>query len=119
MRSVVVVFPASMCAMMPMFRTLARASAAATVRIPTSSTRLCDRGALPGRIVRPREPALPAVVRECLVGLGHLVRVLAALDRGTEAVARVQQLVLQPLDHGLLATCLGVRHQPAQPERGR
>ena len=29
----------------------------------------------------------PAVVREGLVGLGHLVGVLAALDRGTEAVA--------------------------------
>ena len=38
---------------------------------------------------------LPAVVREGLVGLGHLVRVLAPLDRGTETVAGVEQLVLR------------------------
>src|ERR687893_83303 len=51
---------------------------------------------------------LPAVVGEGLVGLGHLVRVLATLHRGTEAVARVEDLVHEALGHGLLAAVGGV-----------
>src|SRR5256885_16847309 len=102
MRSVVVVLPASMCAMMPMLRSLARAASAAATVIPTSS----------------RWSVLPAVMREGLVGLCHLVRVLAPLYRGTEAVARVEQLVHQPLDHGLLPTGPRVRDEPAQAKGG-
>src|SRR5215471_17022549 len=45
---------------------------------------------------------LPAVVRESLVGLRHLVRVLTALNARAKAVAGVQQLVHQPLGHRLL-----------------
>src|SRR3954449_9391313 len=60
----------------------------------------------------------PAVVREGLVGLGHLVGVLALLHRGTEAVGGVEDLVHQALVHALLATGLGVADQPAQRERG-
>src|SRR6476659_5714906 len=60
----------------------------------------------------------PAVVGEGLVGLGHLVRVLALLHSGTQAVAGVEDLVHQTLGHGLLATVLGVAHEPAQGERG-
>src|SRR2546421_11223511 len=61
---------------------------------------------------------LPAVMGKGLVGLGHLVGVLAPLDGGTEAVTRVEQLVHQSLDHGLLAARLGVADQPAQAQRG-
>src|SRR4051794_28601794 len=61
--------------------------------------------------------ALPAVMREGLVGLGHLVGVLAPFDGGAEAVARVEQLVGQPLGHRLLAALPGVHDQPAQRER--
>src|SRR6266540_4528496 len=108
MRSVVVVLPASMCAMMPIFRSLARAASAAA----TSNPYFCFSS-------EPLElRALPAVVREGLVGLRHLVGVLAALDRGAETVAGVQQLVHQPLNHGLLTPGAGVGHQPAQPQRG-
>src|SRR3712207_7121423 len=49
-------------------------------------------------------PILPAVVREGLVRLGHLVGVLAALDRGAQTVARVEQFVHQALGHRLLTT---------------
>src|SRR6185436_20804613 len=105
MRSVVVVFPASMCAMIPMLRTLARAASAAATVFPTCRLGVCR--------------SLPAVVGEGLVGLGHLVRVLTPLHRGTEAVARVEQLVHEALDHGLLTPRAGVRGQPAQPQRGR
>src|SRR6478752_4158648 len=60
----------------------------------------------------------PAVVGEGLVGLGHLVRVLALLHSGTEAVARVEDLVHEALGHRLLATVLGVADQPAEGQRG-
>src|SRR4051812_9403313 len=61
----------------------------------------------------------PAVVREGLVGLGHLVGVLATLHGGTEAVGGVQDLVHQALGHGLLTAGGGVADQPAQRERHR
>src|SRR6478752_3744204 len=60
----------------------------------------------------------PAVVREGLVGLGHLVRVLATLHRGAEAVAGVEDLVHEALGHGLLTTLTRVADQPAQGQRG-
>src|SRR3982751_1059897 len=108
-----------MCAMMPMLRTLASASAAAT-SIPTFLRRLVDRydfRSRPGGC-RAGSGVLPAVVSEGLVGLRHLVGVLTPLDGGTEAVAGVEQLVLETLDHGLLAAGLGVLDQPAQTEGG-
>src|SRR5690242_3863691 len=107
MRSVVVVLPASMCAMMPILRTLARAASAAATSNPYFLFSL-----------EPLEWVLPAVVRESLVGLGHLVRVFAPLDGRPKTVARVEQLVHEPLHHRLLATGPGVGHQPAQTERG-
>src|SRR5690349_23687057 len=108
MRSVVVVLPASMCAMMPMLRTLARAASTAATSNPYF--------ALVGLLEKRR---LPAVVREGLVGLRHLVGVFAALHRSTEPVAGVQQLVHEPLHHGLLATGARVGDQPAQAQRRR
>src|SRR5690348_14400459 len=60
----------------------------------------------------------PAVVRESLVGLGHLVGVLAALDRGAETVARVEDLVHEPVGHRLLTTLPRVADEPAQREGG-
>src|SRR5215218_5238318 len=122
MRSVVVVLPASMCAMMPMLRTLLRSvvmSTATVVSVPSEVV-----GAGPGEghreVRRPVRPAYPrrspAVVGEGLVGLGHLVGVLALLHRGTEAVGGVEDLVHEPLVHRLLATVRGVADEPAQRE---
>src|SRR5215217_2656788 len=74
--------------------------------------------AVPRRTGSPYDVGSPAVVGEGLVGLGHLVGVLALLHRGTETVGRVEDLVHEPLGHGLLATVLGVPDQPAQRERG-
>src|SRR5215210_1739884 len=108
MRSVVVVLPASMCAMIPMLRTVVRsitAVSSATARCLLSVSR---KGGGAG--------GLPAVVREGLVRLGHLVGVLAALDARAEAVAGVEQLVHEPLGHGLLAALPRVADQPAQRE---
>ena len=50
---------------------------------------------------------LPAVVSEGLVGLCHLMSILAALDRSTEAVGGVEDLVGETLGHRLLATGAG------------
>src|SRR6266567_1219217 len=88
--------------MIPMLRTLASALSAAA----TSGPYFC-------LVV-----VLPAIVSEGLVGLRHLVGVLAPLDGGTEAIARVEQLVHQPLNHRLLAPCPGVLHKPAQAQSG-
>src|ERR1700712_1927800 len=108
MRSVVVVLPASICAMIPMLRVLA---SSALLAIFPSSFRVCG---LAGFWIA----ELPAVVGESLVRFGHLVGVLASLDAGTETVAGVQQLVHQALGHGLLTTGAGVADQPAQRQRG-
>src|SRR5690606_38050443 len=117
-----------MCAMMPMLRSLASASAAATSNpyfvssesrclqrwlTPSDRAPACRRrGRTPGR-----ERSLSAVVREGLVGFGHLVHDFATLDIGPEAVARVEQFVGQPLDHRLLAARPSVLHDPPQAKR--
>src|SRR5581483_8274283 len=106
MRSVVVVLPASMCAMIPMLRVLARSAALAI-----SVSRLPCWRASAGRT---GVTGLPAVVGEGLVGFGHLVGVLAALHAGAEAVAGVEDLVHQPFGHRLLATLPRVADEPAQ-----
>ena len=63
--------------------------------------------------------SLPAVVGEGLVGLGHLVHVLAALRRRADAVGGVEDLVGEPVRHRLLAPRLGVAGEPADRERRR
>src|SRR5579875_1859476 len=94
-----------MWAMIPMLRTLARTDS--TVVTALVSSRLLVAAF-----------SSPAVVREGLVRLGHLVGVLTPLDGGAEAVARVEQLVHQPLGHRLLAALPGVPDQPAQRQGG-
>src|SRR6185437_17054287 len=64
-----------------------------------------------------REPCpLPAVVGEGLVGLGHPVHVLTALDGRADAVGGVEDLVGQPFGHGLLAALPG---EPGEPTDGQ
>src|SRR5215218_3893188 len=106
-----------MCAMIPMLRTMLRSvvisTATSVVYLSLLSCKQWgERG--PGT-----DPGSPAVVGESLVGFGHLVCVLAALDRGTQTVGGVQDLVHQALGHRLLATRAGVRREPAQGERCR
>src|SRR5674476_1563204 len=93
-----------MCAMMPMLRTLLRSMSTSSA---TCEALLLRSGGAVRRLVS------PAVVRERPVRLGHLVHVLAPLDRGTKAVARVEELVHQALGHGLLATSAREVDQPA------
>src|SRR5882672_8925827 len=101
MRSVVVVLPASICAMIPMLRVVTSSASLATALFSQNRYR---RAALVSSAGAACRGALPAVVREGLVGVGHLVGVFAALHARTQTVARVQQLVHQPLGHRLLPT---------------
>src|SRR5665213_2154291 len=100
MRSVVVVLPASMCAMMPMLRTFSRGYSRAVISLQTFFY-------------------LPAIVGEGLVGLSHLGHVLTALDSRTDTVAGVDNLVGQTVGHGLFATLLREVGQPSYGERRR
>src|SRR5213592_415641 len=121
MRSVVVVLPASMCAMMPMLRTLLRSvvmsTATESLFLRVEKRLGCGRRTPVLSAVFPSRRS-PAVVGEGLVGLGHLVGVLALLHSGTEAVGGVEDLVHQALGHRLLATVRGVADEPAQRQRG-
>src|SRR3712207_9392673 len=100
MRSVVVVLPASMCAMIPMLRVLRSWASLLAIASPLSSGPRAGSGGGPGvpQAAGAGGRTSPAVVREGLVRLGHLVRVLAPLDGSTQTVARVEQLVHQALD---------------------
>src|SRR5262245_61788202 len=102
MRSVVVVFPASMCAMMPMLRNFESSVAFIS---PTGSRE------------RSRSSSLPTVMGERLVRVGHTMRVLALLDGVAAAACGIHQLVREPLAHRLLAARPGVVHEPANRER--
>src|SRR5882724_10038741 len=100
-----------MWAMMPMLRTFVRSVSTSRAMVVTPP--LAWWAAVGKEPVERTVCPSPPVVREGLVRLGHLVGVLAALDRGTKSVAGVQQLVHQPLDHRLLTACPGVGDQPA------
>src|SRR6266700_2974349 len=113
MRSVVAVLLKKICAMIPMLRTLARSTAVVLATLVPRS-----RKSVLLKLWVLAAWRLPAVVGEGLVGLRHLVRVLAPLHAGAQAVARVQQLVHEPLGHRLLPPVPGVGDDPAQRERG-
>src|SRR5262249_62421166 len=61
--------------------------------------------------------ALPAVVREGLVGLRHLVRVFALLDRAALVARRRHQLVRELLRERVVRTGARERDDPARRER--
>src|SRR6185503_2933652 len=120
MRSVVVVLPASMWAMIPMFRVRASGYSRMTrgllpppVRL-TVSRAACATFTSLAAVATP----LPPVVGERLVRFRHLVHVLASLDRRSLARRRVQQLRRQAVGHGVLAPLPGVVDQPPQGQRG-
>src|SRR5256885_11456747 len=96
MRSVVVVFPASMWAMMPMFRTLSSGEV---------------------RAIFVSANFLVPEVAEGLVALSHLVRLFAALDGGAHAVGGVHQLPGELLLHRFPRSGPGVTHDPAPGQR--
>src|SRR4029450_5710051 len=106
-----------MCAMMPMFRVLSRGDCASTAcLLPRAGG-----GTQEKRGARPRPPlcisSLPAIMRERLVGLRHLVSVFSLLHRGPAVVRRVEQLAGQLVGHAALRAPPGRSDPPAHAER--
>src|SRR5688572_21001077 len=99
MRSVVVVLPASMCAMIPMLRTRSSAVGA----FVTDADMLLM--------------ALPPVVRESLVGLRHAVLVVLLLERAALLIQRVEKLARELALHPLFAPFARVNNEPADRQR--
>ena len=64
----------------------------------------------------PVRPPLPAVVSEGRLDSAILMGVLATLDRGTETVRGVEDLVHETLGHRVLAALPRVVNEPAQRE---
>src|SRR5512142_2357540 len=111
MRSVVVVFPASICAMMPMLRQRSNGTV-----LGTSSCFLAK--TLKSCIRRSAGSRLPPVVRERLVSFRHAVDVFLLLDGCAAVVGGVQQFVGELLCHAaLVAPPPAVANQPAQRQR--
>src|SRR5687767_9353913 len=133
MRSVVVVLPASICAMIPIFRVFASVVSAsvdaglvavailiAFLKCPNHVTTGNGRSpALGGSVARSNGPtAVPywleaSVMREGAVRLGHPMRVLAALDRCARIVECIKKLVCQLLLHRLTRSPSRRRQEPA------
>src|SRR3954451_3241586 len=98
MRSVVVVLPASIWAMMPMLRVRARSVAmsfALCAQPPASSiSRAPGARRRPIASARRRLPAsLPPIMGESLIGLGHTVDVVSLLHGCALALRRIPPLV--------------------------
>src|SRR6267142_1072881 len=111
MRSVDVVFPASMCAMIPMLRVSSSLNARpiapcapffSPVRVATASL---------------TKAPLPAVVRECLVRFRHAVHVFFLLHGPATRIGRVNQFIRQLVHHRLARALPRILQQPANRQR--
>src|SRR5262249_36394645 len=136
MRSVDVVFPASMCAMIPMLRVSSSLNARPIVGCPAFFSPLVATASLtdppipfPELVILCPDPSgrrisasrklrlLPAVVRERLVRFRHAVHVFLLLDGSAARIRCVHQLVGQLIDHGLARTLPRILQQPANRQR--
>src|SRR5512135_2105388 len=124
MRSVVVVLPASMCALMPMLRYrsmgVVRGTLSSARKTPLPGQRWAARGFRPVLLLS-RLSGLgwfsEAEVRERLVGFRHAVHFLALLHRAAAAFRGLEQLGCEALTHRLLAALARGFAQPAHRER--
>src|SRR5579863_782363 len=103
MRSVVVVLPASMWAIMPMFLHRSNGTVLDTAFFLSSFRSSCSLATEPVKSVSLVLFELPPIMREGLVGLGHAVNVFLLLYSGAFAVCGVQQFIAQLVDHAFFA----------------
>src|SRR5712692_2185610 len=113
MRSVDVVFPASMCAMIPMLRVSSSLNALPIVPEAAffSPTRVATVS------LTPTTHSLPAVIRERLVRFRHAVHVFLLLHRPATRIRRVNQLIRQLVHHRLARALPRILQQPANRQR--
>src|SRR5436190_9259813 len=116
MRSVVVVLPASMWAMMPMFRVLSSEYCRSTSSSAFFPSAYMQKGG-PGCGPPFRWIPLPAIMRERLVGLRHLVRVFPLLHGRAAVVGGVEQLGSELLGHAALGPPARGADHPAHGQR--
>src|SRR5215472_1618046 len=103
MRSVVVVFPASMCAMIPMFRSLSRRAARSICFTATTAISVLPPGL---RLF------LIAEVAKRLVRFRHTMGLFLAPDRAAGVVGRIDELVRQLLGHAAAVASARKPHEP-------
>src|ERR1700680_1608946 len=114
MRSVEVVLPSSICAMMPMLRVsascalraisgLPRLSPLSLQNHPNPDTALAEKIQSPAEITSAQlpPPHLPAIMRESLVGFGHAVHVFLLFHRAASGVGGIHRLLGQLVGHRL------------------
>src|SRR5207245_4085518 len=118
MRSVDVVFPASMCAMIPMLRVSSSLNALpiapvtaffSPVRVATASLTKTTYS-LPALF-------LPTIVRERLVRFRHAVHIFLLLHRSAARICRIDQLIRELVYHGLASAFPRILQQPANRQR--
>src|SRR5215472_15572982 len=122
MRSVVVVLPASICAMMPIFLQRSNGTVLGTTNsfwAPEIRCWLLSSW----RLAKGQEPMamsavhLPPVVRKRLVRFRHAMHIFLLLDGGAASIGGIQQLIAQLVDHPLLAPRPRIGNDPADPQR--
>src|SRR4051794_26330670 len=123
MRSVVVVLPASMWAIIPIFRVRSNGISRGMIFslvFPSGSVQRMWVG-VQGRACGSPLPLPPlfepdlefTVMRECAIGLGHTLDILFALDRAAGVIEGIHQLAGQALVHGLAGAAARRDQQPA------
>src|ERR1700732_4548861 len=122
MRSVVVVLPASMWAMMPMFLHRSNGTVLDTAFFLSSFCDSCFRSSCsfvtePVKSQSSIGQKLPAIVRKGLVGFRHAMNVFLFLYGCAAVVASIEQFVAQFVDHALLGASAGVNNEPADRQR--
>src|ERR1700723_1990008 len=125
MRSVDVVLPASMCAIIPMLRVSSSLNARAIVPRETlfSSSRFATAKATSTfhfylqPLILLTNVLLPAIMRERLVRFRHAVHVFFLLHRSAARILRVDQLIRKLVGHRLAAALTRILEQPANRQR--
>src|SRR6266436_196449 len=118
MRSVDVVFPASMCAIIPMLRVSSSLNALPIAPGTAFFSPACVATAsLTPTTYSLLAPFLPAIVCERLVRFRHTMHVFLLLHRSAARVRRVNQLVRELVHHGLTRAFPRILQQPANRER--
>src|ERR1700681_2214909 len=134
MRSVDVVFPASICAIIPMLRVSSSLNALLMCPCSACFTDTCfpesgfadpcfvDSCCVKSFIgtIQPSfncMSLLPAIMRESLVGFRHAMHIFFFLHGAAASVRSVDQLVSQLVDHGLAGAFPRILQQPANGQR--
>src|SRR5277367_4115909 len=106
MRSVDVVLPASMCAMIPMFRVSSSLKTRPMICCVAPLVSVAMNLSFDSFYCRPedRPLQLPAIVCKGLIRFRHAVHIFFLLDRSAARIRRVNQFIRELVDHRLART---------------